>query len=457
MSIESKNIEDSKVSPVGERPEGKGGQIELRSDEVQEIMGTPPKWIVRRGIVIIFLVVMVLLGGSYFYKYPDLINARVTIVSANPPISVVARSDGKLDQLFVTDKQNVEAGTVLGIIENPADYKDAFELIEILDSMQDYFSEPVKFNAFSFKKEFSLGLNHTFYSSFVSQLREYQTSVNFNTYEQRIKSLEKQVTDYSNYYDKLRQQISVLNDDYILASNQFFRDSALHVRNVMSDVDFEKSKASMLKQKYAYQNAMTNLASTQITMNQLKQQIQEQKVLEAETENKLLAALKEKYDNLVNQLKAWEQAFVLITPIAGKVTFTNFWSVNQYISAGNVVFTVVPGNQQEIIGKATVPLAGAGKVEVGQRVNIKLDNYPYMEFGLLEGKITNISMVPVVSDKGGYYTAEISLNNNLVTNYKQVLPFNQEMQGNAEIVTKDRRLIERLVDPLVSVFREKMQ
>jgi len=145
----------------------------------------------------------------------------------------------------------------------------------------------------------------------------------------------------------------------------------------------------------------------------------------------------------------------LKTPIAGQVTFTNFWSINQFVSAGNVVFNVVPENEREIIGKATIPIAGAGKVEVGQRVNIKLDNYPYMEYGLLEGKITNISMVPVTTEKGGYYTAEIKLINNLVTNYKKALPFNQEMQGNAEIITKDRRLIERLVEPLVSVFRER--
>jgi HlyD family secretion protein len=120
-----------------------------------------------------------------------------------------------------------------------------------------------------------------------------------------------------------------------------------------------------------------------------------------------------------------------------------------------VVFNVVPENEQKIIGKATVPIAGAGKVEVGQGVNIKLDNYPYMEYGLLVGKITNISMVPVSTEKGGYYTAEIELVNNLVTNYNKELPFNQEMQGNAEIITKDRRLIERLVEPLVSVFRER--
>jgi len=431
-------------------------KIEIRSDEVQEIMGTPPKWIIRWGIVIIFFVVMVLLAGSFFYKYPDLINARVTIVSENPPISIVARSDGKLDKIFVADKQKVEANFLLGIIENPANFEDVYELIEFLDSIQPWFSQPELFNKLSFNKEYSLGQNHAYYSSLVSQLRDYQTSVSYNTFEQRIRSLEKQVTDYANYYEKLRQQIGVLNQDYILASSQFHRDSALHVRKVMSDVDFEKSEAQMLKQKYAYQNAMTNLASTQITMNQLKQQIQEQKVLKSETENKLLTALKEKYDNLVNQLKAWEQAFVLKTPIGGQVTFTNFWSVNQFVSSGNVVFTVVPDNEQKIIGKATLPIAGAGKVEVGQRVNIKLDNYPYMEYGLLEGKITNISMVPVTTEKGGYYTAEIELINKLNTNYKKELPFNQEMQGNAEIITKDRRLIERLVEPLVSIFREKI-
>jgi HlyD family secretion protein len=330
-----------------------------------------------------------------------------------------------------------------------------YQLAEELDSIKGYFEQPLMFMNLAFNKEYSLGQNHSYYASWVSQLRDYQTFLKFNTISQRIHSLEKQVVDYKNYIEKLRQQIAVLNKDYILATSQFKRDSALHVRKVMSDVDYEKSEAAMLKQKYNYENAMTNLASTQITVNQLIQQIQEQKVMNGETENKLLAVLKERYDNLVSQLKAWEQSFVLKTPVEGMVTFNNFWSVNQFVGNGNVVFTVVPFSEQKIIGKAMVPLAGAGKVEVGQRVNIKLDNYPYMEFGLLEGKVSNISMVPVASEKGGYYTAEIELTQKLVTNYKKELPFNQEMQGVAEIITKDRRLIERLIDPLVSIFRER--
>src|SRR5690606_5459810 len=134
--------------------------------------------------------------------------------------------------------------TLLGIIENPANYEDAYKLISFLDSIQHYFAQPELFSTLLFEKEYNLGQNHAYYSSFVSQLREYQTSVSFNTFEQRIRSLEKQVTDYANYYEKLREQIAVLNKDYTLASNQFHRDSVLHTRKVMADVDFEKSEAA---------------------------------------------------------------------------------------------------------------------------------------------------------------------------------------------------------------------
>ncbi|MBN1986627.1 MAG: HlyD family efflux transporter periplasmic adaptor subunit [Prolixibacteraceae bacterium] len=431
-------------------------KIEIRSEEVQEIMGTPPEWIIRRGISIIFLVIFVLLGGSYFYKYPDIIKARVTILSENPPVSIVARADGKIDKLFIQDKQVVDSGTILGIIENPASYEDVYALINEMDSILPFFENTEKFNNLEFNQEYSLGQYHSFYSSFVNQLEEYQTFLKYNPNKQRIQSLEKQVLDYRNFFEKSREQIVVLREDYELSFNQFYRDSLLFAKKVMSDVELEKSKAAMLKQKYNYQNAMTNLASTQITMNQLQQQIAEQNMSIVETEKKMLATLKERFDNLVNQLKLWEQTFVLKTPISGTITFTNIWSENQFVSQGDIVFTVVPDESIKIVGRALIPVLGAGKVEKEQRVNIKLDNYPYMEYGLLEGKVKNISMVPVTTEQGGYYTAEIELQNNLVTNYKRELPFNQEMQGTAEIITKDRRLIERLIQPLVSIFRERV-
>ncbi len=127
---------------------------------------------------------------------------------------------------------------------------------------------------------------------------------------------------------------------------------------------------------------MTNLANTQITMNNLSRNIEEQNRLKSESIFNQLSKLRREFTNLINQLSTWEQDFVLKTPISGQVTFTNFWSVNQFVKTGKWFLRLYLISEQKIIGKANFPIAGAGKVEKMQRVNVKLDNYPYMEFGI---------------------------------------------------------------------------
>jgi len=78
-----------------------------------------------------------------------------------------------------------------------------------------------------------------------------------------------------------------------------------------------------------------------------------------------------------------------------------------------------------------------------------LANYPNQEFGMLVGKIKNISLI---SDKNGNYLIDVSLPNNLITTYNKELAFKQEMQGTAEIITEDLRLAERFFYQLRSVF-----
>jgi HlyD family secretion protein len=98
-----------------------------------------------------------------------------------------------------------------------------------------------------------------------------------------------------------------------------------------------------------------------------------------------------------------------------------------------------------------VPAAGAGKIAVGQRVNIRLDNYPYMEYGLLEGVVSGISDVP---EQGSYFVT-IAFPEGLVTSYGQALAFNRQMTGTAEIITHDIRLFQRIMQPLRHILTSK--
>ncbi|PSL48030.1 hypothetical protein CLV51_102890 [Chitinophaga niastensis] len=52
---------------------------EVRSEEVQEIMGKMPPWIVRSGITLIGILVLCAFGSAWFFRYPEVVPANVVI------------------------------------------------------------------------------------------------------------------------------------------------------------------------------------------------------------------------------------------------------------------------------------------------------------------------------------------------------------------------------------------
>ena len=96
-----------------------------------------------------------------------------------------------------------------------------------------------------------------------------------------------------------------------------------------------------------------------------------------------------------------------------------------------------------------LPLNGAGKVRTNQKVLIQINDFPYMEYGLVEGKVESISSVP--EDKT--WTLGIQIPNQLKTSYNKELTFKNGMTGQAEIITDDIRLIERFFNPLKSMIK----
>jgi multidrug efflux pump subunit AcrA (membrane-fusion protein) len=110
--------------------------IELRSPDVQEILGTPPRWLWRWGTVIVFICFTILVVFSYILKYPDIIQAPVILTTKNPPQSLTARVEGRVAQYLVEDGDKVKAGQLLAILQNPANLKDVYRLDSLVRKMQ---------------------------------------------------------------------------------------------------------------------------------------------------------------------------------------------------------------------------------------------------------------------------------------------------------------------------------
>ena len=115
------------------KEEKKYKEIELRSEEVQEIMSRVPPWILRRGITLLFIIVLLLVVGSWFFKYPDVIQAGITVTSEEPPASVIARSTGKIEEIYAENDRAVSQGDLLAVIQNPANTADMLFLLKSME------------------------------------------------------------------------------------------------------------------------------------------------------------------------------------------------------------------------------------------------------------------------------------------------------------------------------------
>jgi len=134
---------------------------------------------------------------------------------------------------------------------------------------------------------------------------------------------------------------------------------------------------------------------------------------------------------------------MLISPVSGIVTFTKFWSENQIVNKDEPVLSIVPLETGDYVGRINLKMSRSGKVKPGQEVNIKLSGYPYMEYGMVKGVVKSKSLVTSEDS----YIIELILPSGLTTLYGKKLDFTQNMQGTAEIITEDLRLLQKIINP----------
>lgn len=428
----------------------KKNDIKLRSEEVQEVMGEIPSWIIRWGITLLTAVVLALVIGSCFFRYPDVISTRMTLTSHEPVAQLVARSSGKISRLYVADGEPVCREQLLVVLENPAKTDDVLLLERELHAyagLPDSLTErllPLK--------ELALGDIRSTYSTLLSDLHAYRNYRELDYYPQKIGSTESQLRKHRTYYALLQRQQQITADQYRLAWQQYERDSLLYIQQVLSAYEHETARSTYLQSRYSLESANASLETERIQIGQLEESLLDLRLEQMEKEEVLQQNLRTSVEQVTNAINSWKLSYCLYAPIAGKVSFTTYWNENQYIPSGDTVCTIVPESRSRLMGKAQLPVERSGKVKVGQRVIIRFSNYPDEEFGTVEGRVASVSLVPAENN----YMVEIDFPNGLQTNYGYTLPVLQEMPATAEIVTDDLRLIERFIQPVKKIWKEGM-
>ena len=419
------------------------------SEEVQEIMGHVPNWIVRWGITVFFLVFMMLLAGSYFFSYPVVISTPFILTTINPPAPVICKKSGRILQWFVAGGQKVKKGEVIAILENSASYED----IKLLDSLLKNLYENPEKAALKIPEpdRLILGQLQNTYVTFYKVYRNIKHYLEQDLIGKKITLLEKRIYNQKEQYDLILRQWMLKQQEFDVAEKVFVLDSIAYFKGGYGIIktEYDRSLQSILSQKAALLAFESSVKNAELTLLQLKESLLDLKFTKKNDLNIFRNELDKNRTLLQTGIDEWVENYLLISPIYGKITLTKYWSENQVITAGERLATIVPDEETIIIARAFIPSSGLGKVKPGQKVNIKLAGFPYMEYGVINGVINTISLIP---EKEGY-VAEIKLTDGMTSSYSETLKFIQQMDGTADIITEDTRLIYRLISPLRSYLQ----
>ena len=422
--------------------------MELRSEQVQDILTRPPKWIVRWGISVICGIILFCFIGSFFFYYPEVIQAEVTVTTQNPPTWIIARNTGLLKERYKQDKEPIHKGELVAVLENPARTIDVLKLKLILNkgtSIDNGTAWDVQL-----PEDLSLGMIQGAYSTLQKAVNDYRSFESLDLYGRKIDAAERQLKGYALYLEHLKNQVTLSKKTAQIVENDFLREKKLYEENLTSLVTLEESDKTLLSAKQNVEQLQTSISSANIEMAKLQSALVEMLLQQQQEMAALKTNLKLAWNDLGVGEGNLEIGYALRSTSAGILSYNEIWKENQNVEAGDKVFSVVSTSPGKIIGRLKIPVEGAGKVKKGHRVNIKVDGFPYMEYGMLTGRVETVSLL---SDDE-VYPALVNLPHRMETSYHKILPFNGEITGTAEIITDEMSLAQRILNPIKYVFKK---
>lgn len=435
-------VRDGSLSPSGEL---KGASI--RSDEVQEIISAVPNWMIRWGITLIFGLIVMLIALSWFVKYPDIIFGNTTLTTLEPPVKLVVRSSGKLTNILVKDGSVVEKNQIIAEMENPVTQEGIQFLKNYVIATKSYLQEknadlPIT------KENFVFGAMQTNYNDLQKNLKNYDEHIKnlYNTH--KISNLKKKKQQYQALIAISTKQLELIKQELINAEDKYKAAKILYKKGVIAKMDFYNEETAFRQKQMDVENAKRTTTDQQITLLNVAQELSDLEFQYHEKERTLTNNIQANLLELENGIENWQQNFSFVAPVSGKLVWLEKIHQNQFIEAGKSLFAIRQMADEKFIALATIPTTGFGKIEVGQKARIKLNNYPSYEFGHLEGVVSKLTEIPNENS----YRVEITLAKGMTSSYNKLLTFTPEMTGTAEIVTDDLRVTQRIFNQFNKLF-----
>lgn len=418
---------------------------EIISDEVKEIVSYRPHWIIRNGNVIFFIVMVSLLALTWFISYPSIINGSARLVSLNAPKMISARSGGMLVKLFVSDGATVQKGKHLGYMESTASYKEVMQLMNWIEQTINQ-TQSNKYDILitnPLPSLFNLGELQPAFQSFQNQLTETRQLLASGYYQNKKLALERDLQYLSKLKANSFEQKNLLEQDQRLQKKEFEAYKSLAKEKVIAPLELNQYESKLIAKEQSIKQINSQLTNSDIATHSKEKEIMDLEKQVMDQQQKFNSSLLD----LKSEVEKWMQQYVLVAPEDGNLMFVSSLQENELIEPGQNLFYVQPG-KSSFYAELMVAQKGLGKIKTGQRVILKAEGYPSEEFGHLKGIVNYISNMPGRRDS---FLLKVNLPQGLRTTYHKEIYFRNNLSAQAQVITDDRRLFDRILGQLKKI------
>jgi membrane fusion protein len=225
-------------------------------------------------------------------------------------------------------------------------------------------------------------------------------------------------------------------------------------KGLVSDIDQKHREGAVLEQQQGLITLDQQMAQNKGSLAEARFNLEQLRFTQAE-----------KIQSLRNEISAVDQriaevngklAYIIKAPIAGRISLLQA-SVGQPANPQRLTMEIVPSGSA-LEAELFIPARAIGFVEVGQKVRILYDAFPYQRFGTYQGRITRLSLtvlmkadnVAPVELKEPCYKATVALDRPDVDARGRKVPLQPDMLLKADIILETRTLAHWLLAPLLN-------
>lgn len=415
--------------------------IEIRSEEIQEILGTPPSWMARYGTLLAFVVVLILGYMSFFVEYPVVVSTGITVSSKEPPKRLVSNISGRVESILVENEAPVRKNDVIIVFKSNARLEDMLTLESKIMMMGTPTDSTLL--AFSVPDTFVLGkVKEPLYDFYRRQKTRQQFEDNpYDKYsiaqlEREMQKIQSIIRSERERWDNLDRQIDIVN-------SRLEREKQMAKDNLLAEARLEKTQENLLDLERRRESIASSIKNRELEMERIRAEKSGVRQGSVESQKEASISLRESFVNLQRAVEEWMFRYVVTAPVDGIVSlYMEDITEQQFVEKGFEIGVVVPQVKQEAKGTIWLPVAKASPVRPNQRVVVRFKSYPALEFGAAIGRVESISQVPI----NGQVSIMVNFPNGLVTEFGQEIDAAQSMKGDANIIIKDKRFIERIFE-----------